>query len=74
MNVLVAHEKHGLAVYLNALPVVRARLAEGYWYREEDKARAEVICDQQNEAAARRFIDERSDHEYELCEWVPVHE
>lgn len=87
MNVILAYGKQGTEVWASALALLKRRLDEGYWYDDEDASlrlkadpaepvtEAEVarrIVGRENESAAWRFLQRRSDHEYEGVERVRV--
>lgn len=69
-EIIVAHEKHGTFTYASALGLLRQRVADGYWYDypEGEQKRAEAIVAEGNEEKAWRFLESRSDHEYEDVE------
>jgi hypothetical protein len=76
-QVLVCDEKHGTCVYGTATACLRDRVREAYtYYDPETLTRAKAILATENavrrETLANAFLDERSDYEYELVEWVPV--
>lgn len=65
-----AHEKHGTFVYESALGLLQRRIEDGYWYYDEDEKAAEAAT--ASEDAAWRFLDSRSDYEYEYVEQINV--
>lgn len=71
-EVIIAHGKHGDALYATALGLLKQRVEEGYWY--DDPSEYEWIIASNDEQAAWSFLDSRSEYEYEGVEAAVVHE
>lgn len=77
-KVMLFHEKHGYRLFLAetqeqmeaaALKVLTDRLADGWWFDEEDEKEIERVVKHQDKAAALTIIAERSRQGYEYEEW-----
>jgi hypothetical protein len=67
-EVIVAHEKHGTFTYSSALVLLKQRVDDGWWYYDNDLQRAKALVAAGDEENAWRFLESRSDHEYEMVE------
>lgn len=65
-EVIIAREKHGVALHATALGLLKCRVAEGCWY--DDPEEYEWIINSNDESAAWGFLRNRSDYEYEGVE------
>lgn len=71
-EVIVADEKHGTALYKTAFGLLKKRVEDGYWYSDADRLMAETALEG-GEDTAWRFLESRSDYEYEGVEWQEIH-
>lgn len=77
-TVILAHEKHGTAVYSSALTLLAERVREDIYYEEADLQAAAMILRMANNDVTRpaaerhawRFLAARSDYQYEGVEKV----
>lgn len=83
MEVILAHEKHGVSVWGSAIGLLARRIAEGWYDDIEPKLRqsgdrltdqkvAQRISDSNDESHAWCFLANRYDYEYEGVEKVKV--
>ncbi len=69
MEIILAHTKHGVIAFGNALALLKWNAAQG-WY--DDPEEYEWIINSNDEAAANGFLQQRQEYEYEGFEWVRV--